>query len=952
MACVLCAQALPIAEARPQQNPLISSVNLENSSLTETAKTAKKLFQNFESAPLKVVKIGVLAKRGRETCLQKWGPTADYLSRWIPGYNFKIVPLDFDEIYPAAKQKKVDFILVNSSFYVGLERLYGANRIATLRNIRLGKVYTVFGGVIFCKADRKDIQRVEDLVDKTFMAVKDTSFGGWQMAWRKLKEQGIDPQLDFADLQFAGTHDAVVYAVLNGEADAGTVRTDTLEQMSQEGKIDLEDIQVIGQQKDNFTLLHSTRLYPEWPMATLPSTPDALAQKVAIALMNMPCDSPAAKAAKCAGWTIPLNYQPVHECLRELRLKPYQDTGKVTLGAVFRQYWPWLVMGLVALVAMTLIAIYVLQLNRKLTRVLLLEEKRTRQQARVAKFGQFALSGVDLDELFERAVTLISETLGTKYAKVLEHLSEKQTLFLRAGIGWKEGWVGHESVPDGPGSQGGYTLLQAEPVISESIKNETRFSPPPLLSEHNVVSGMTVAIQGVDRPFGVLGVHCEKIQNFNEDDVHFLEAIANILAATIQRTRKEEEVAKARDEAEGANRVKSEFLANMSHEIRTPMTAILGFADILLENVTNGEQLDAVAIIKRNGEHLIGILNDILDLSKIEAGKFEIEKISCSPCKILAEVVSLMRVQAEAKNLHMEVEHDGPMPESIQSGPTHLKQILINLVANAIKFTEIGKIRLVTHLVDIESKEPKMQFKLIDSGIGMSEEQIASLFKPFSQVDTSTTRKQGGTGLGLAISKRLAKKLGGDIAVESTIGKGSTFTVTIKTGSLDGVPLINCPVKFQTSATLDKARAPKKQAEETQATAKLKLDCRILLAEDGPDNQRLISYLLEKARAEVVVAENGQIAYEFATAACDEGKPFDLILMDMQMPVMDGYEATAKLRHAGYTGPIIALTAHTMSTDRDRCLIAGCNDYEMKPIDIKKLLATVAKYAKRSDNMT
>jgi CheY-like chemotaxis protein/anti-sigma regulatory factor (Ser/Thr protein kinase) len=367
------------------------------------------------------------------------------------------------------------------------------------------------------------------------------------------------------------------------------------------------------------------------------------------------------------------------------------------------------------------------------------------------------------------------------------------------------------------------------------------------------------------------------------------------------------------------------------------MTAILGFSDILKRSLMEPEQLEAAVTIGRNGEYLLGIIDDILDLSKIEAGKLEVEHIQCSPCRILSEVASLMRVRADAKNLTLEVEYDGPIPRTIQSDPTRLRQILINLAGNAIKFTEAGKVRLAARVLVAASDGPKMHFEVVDSGIGMSQEQVARLFKPFSQVDASTTRKYGGTGLGLTISKRLAGKLGGDITVKSAVGEGSTFTVTVGTGPLQGVAWLDDPAEATILTDLDK----KPSAPE------VKLDCRVLLAEDGLDNQRLIAFLLEKAGAQVVVADNGRIAYDLALAARDQGMPFDIILMDMQMPVMDGYEATARLRQAGHTGPIIALTAHAMSTDRNACLQAGCDDYATKPIDRKKLIELAGKYAAR-----
>ncbi|MCH7871762.1 MAG: response regulator, partial [Planctomycetes bacterium] len=331
------------------------------------------------------------------------------------------------------------------------------------------------------------------------------------------------------------------------------------------------------------------------------------------------------------------------------------------------------------------------------------------------------------------------------------------------------------------------------------------------------------------------------------------------------------------------------------------------------------------------GRHLLQIINDILDSSKIEAGKLEVERIRCSPVQIVAEVKSLMQVRADAKNLRLLTEYIGDIPQTIETDPTRLKQILVNLVGNAIKFTEVGGVRLITRFVE-HSAQPRMQFDVIDTGLGMTPEQLSRLFQAFSQADSSTTRNFGGTGLGLMISKRLAEMLGGDITVESKLGEWSQFRITVTTGPLDGVRMLDDP-----------AAAEIAQPEETTVAKAdvASLDCRILLAEDGPDNQRLIAFLLKKAGADVTVKENGKLAADAALAARDQGNPFDVILMDMQMPVMDGYEATDLLRQNGYSGPIIALTAHAMAGDRKKCIDAGCDDYATKPINLKKLLMTI-----------
>ncbi|MFH1419376.1 MAG: ATP-binding protein [Planctomycetota bacterium] len=400
-------------------------------------------------------------------------------------------------------------------------------------------------------------------------------------------------------------------------------------------------------------------------------------------------------------------------------------------------------------------------------------------------------------------------------------------------------------------------------------------------------------------------------------------------------------------EARNATQAKSAFLANMSHEIRTPMTAIMGFTEnMLAPDLSPSDRIKAIHTVRRNGEHLLQLINDILDISKIEAGKLEVERIRCSPVQLVADVRDLMSVRAQQKGLPFDIAYEGEAPETIQSDPTRLKQILVNLIGNAIKFTDKGGVRLVTRLVGTEPSgrmgpsEPMLQFDIIDSGIGMTPEQLDRLFKPFTQADSSTTRKFGGTGLGLMISKHLAEMLGGSITIESKLGEGSRFRASVATGPLDGVRMLDDP----TTATIvhpEKASATKPEAD--------RLDCRILLAEDNATNRVLVTGLLKKAGAKVTAVENGQLAVDAALAGSsrsredDSERPFDVILMDMQMPVMDGYEATNLLRQKGYTGPIIALTAHAMASDRQKCIDAGCDDYASKPIDRRAIIQTVRK---------
>ncbi len=412
-----------------------------------------------------------------------------------------------------------------------------------------------------------------------------------------------------------------------------------------------------------------------------------------------------------------------------------------------------------------------------------------------------------------------------------------------------------------------------------------------------------------------------------------------------ERTRLELEGAReAAEAAEAANRAKSEFLANMSHEIRTPMTAIMGFADVLLEqgNLEQAppERTESLQIIKRNGEYLLGLINDILDLSKIEAGRMSLDRTRCSPGQLLAEVISLLRVRAEAKSLSLELEYLGPLPETIETDATRFRQILINVVGNAIKFTEVGGVRLLVRLVDAGGR-PMLQADVVDTGVGIPPDAVGQLFELFSQVDASARRQFGGTGLGLAISRRLARMLGGDVElIDSRPGLGTRFRVCLPVGSLEGVPLIEHPAEAVASKV---PAGPAVAAVEANRLAGL----RILLAEDGADNQRLIAHVLRRAGAAVTVVENGSRAVDAAMTAQEEGTPFDVVLMDMQMPVIDGYEATRLLRVAGYTRPVVALTAHAMPADRRKCIDAGCDDYTTKPIDRQRLIDAVLRQAAR-----
>lgn len=388
----------------------------------------------------------------------------------------------------------------------------------------------------------------------------------------------------------------------------------------------------------------------------------------------------------------------------------------------------------------------------------------------------------------------------------------------------------------------------------------------------------------------------------------------------------EKELLEAKTMAVSANLAKTQFLANMSHEIRTPLSAILGFAELLLNPDLNYEErVQSINTICRSGEQLLKLIDEILDISKVEAGHLDIEEIEVDLASLLNDLKTLLGIKAQAKGIGLDFILNRPLPKRVKTDPTRLRQILLNMISNAIKFTQRGSVKLE---IEWHEQDKNLRFRVRDTGVGISQEQAEKLFQPFVQVDSSTTRRFGGTGLGLALSRKLAQALGGNVYLEnSKAGIGSVFVIDLLTQPIEGTAYLQ---KIEDILRTEQKPIVNEEVESLEGI-------KVLLVEDAPINQILIGRFLTGAGAQVDFADNGVEGVKKAMSG-----DYGVVLMDIQMPEMDGYEATTTLRKQGYKRPIIALTAHALKEDRDRCLQVGCSDHLTKPIDRKKLISQIS----------
>jgi PAS domain S-box-containing protein len=458
-----------------------------------------------------------------------------------------------------------------------------------------------------------------------------------------------------------------------------------------------------------------------------------------------------------------------------------------------------------------------------------------------------------------------------------------------------------------------------------------------------IQSALHEEIGGYEIKFRTIGIEDLKVRNIAAKGIVFFDHQGNpirvigISSDITEVIRKENELKLAKETAEAANDAKTQFLANMSHEIRTPLGAMLGFADLASDlSRPEAERSEYLRTIRKNGDLLLKLINELLDISKVEANKMEIEDVEFSFNQILEEALPLLRLKAQEKGLQFLVRAESLLPIHVRTDPTRFKQILNNIVGNAIKFTEKGAIEICLRVARplIVGKKIKIEIRVTDSGIGIPPEKQKKLFQRFTQADSSVTRKYGGTGLGLSLARQLARALNGDLKLEkSEPGKGSTFVFEFEDSIYTSdMPFTELKIQSQDQRT----EPPKVQS------SKALQGVRVLLVDDAHDNRVLVSLFLKSAGAEVEIAKNGIEAIEQASQ-----NDYDVVLMDIQMPLLDGYSATGTLRERGYNRPIIALTAHAMADEKERCLKCGFDDHLTKPVNRSLLIEEVSEFAHR-----
>jgi PAS domain S-box-containing protein len=698
-----------------------------------------------------LIKIGVLAHRDIQNTLQTWQKTADYLTSELSEYHFTIVPLNFTQIEAAIEQNVVEFVITSPGIYVEFEALYGVNRLATLKHLRMGRAYTMFGGVIFCKADDENIQSLTNLRGKRFVAVAENSLGGWRSAWREIVEAGINPYRDFQSLQFTNSHDAVIYAVVESKADAGTISTNVLEQMALEGKVDLKNFKIINQQTqygEKFPFALSTRLYPEWTFAVTQKTSSELAEKVAIALLKLPKDHPAAKATKSEGWTIPLNYQSIHECFQVLQVHPYKDFGKTTSSFQLAVkgsndgLWDWN-----------------LETNEVFFSTRWKEMLGYAETEITNHFQEWKqrLHPDDSDRVLTTFRQYFEGQLSTYEQEYrLQHRNGNYLWVLCRGILLRDVWNKPYRMA---GSHTDITQRkQAEEELRQSelqLKTQTQHLRQALkeLQQTQMQLIHSEKMSSLGQLVAGIAHEINNPINFIYGNLHYLEEYVQSLLNIVQT-----------------------FQQCYPQPVKAVQVAIekfeLGFVSNDLPQLLNS--------IRFGSERIRNIVHSLRNFSRLDEAEIKPVDIHEGIENTLLILQHRLKSNSHKYTIVINKEY-GNLP-LVECSPGQLNQVFINILSNAIDALEetithqpnnfIPSITIRTNVID----NHWVLIYIADNGLGMGEETKLRVFDPFF-----TTKPVGqGTGLGLSISYQIVvERHSGKLDLFSEPGKGTEFQIKL-----------------------------------------------------------------------------------------------------------------------------------------------------------------------------
>lgn len=707
----------------------------------------------FASEP---VRIGVLAFRPQSQVVQQWQPLALYLNRAVPEHEFQIAALSYVEMDEAVASRQLDFVLTNPGHYVQLARLSGlSSPLVTLARDIDDQPLSVFAGVIFTRAGAADINTLQDLRGRRIAATSNASLGGFQMQvgellWEDLKMPAR------RHLLFTGMpHDAVVRAVLSGEADVGFARSGVLESMAAEGRLDASELKIINRQSlPGLPFQASTRLYPEWPLAAMPQSDPALSRKVAAALLNLDPQGEVARQIGIHGFGVPADYTIVEDLLRALRLRPFEILPRITIADIWHQYRWWVISLLLAGILVAGLSVRLLVTQRQLVR------------EHESKTNVIWGTGVGT---WEWNVQTGETRFNERWAEIIGYrLEELEPTNI-------ETWMSFAHPDD---------LETSEAALNAHCSGQIDHYECEARMRHRAGHWVWVLDRGRvvtwtrdGKPEWIAGTHLEiTARKRNEAELQryqdHLEALVE--ARTVG-------LSLAKEAAEVASRAKTTFLANMSHELRTPLNGIIGMNTLARLRMTDPTGLKHIDQALASSDELLGMINRILEFSKLESKIAPLEDAAFSLQSLLEPVVSVARVRTEEKGLGFEIEARDGLDQAVLKGDLErIRQVLFSLIENAIKFTETGEVKLCVELIDgFGSSSPAVKFTVTDTGIGVHSDHQERIFEPFQQADNSSTRAFGGTGLGLALSKQLVDLMGGAIGFESAPLKGSRFWFSI-----------------------------------------------------------------------------------------------------------------------------------------------------------------------------